>query len=173
MTVDTKKFTRAPFGNDDVDTKSDPRDAFGNDGEIELNFGNDTPGFVRVRKRSCSSHGATASWSFDVVRAFRVNGKPRHKFMLGLGSQRRIVTDVEYWGDGGSELIRFWMRAIGRMRRHGITEERRRSLVAEMVRKGAHWPTTSQCREFLRVWPQYQAEVKGLMALKPRTGRRA
>jgi hypothetical protein len=80
------------------------------------------------------------------------------------------VTDVE-WGDGSSELIRFWMHAIRRMARHGIAEERRRSLVAEMVRKGARWPTVTQCQEFIEVWPEQQAEVEEIMALDLSGGR--
>jgi hypothetical protein len=152
--VDTKSFTCETFGNDGgVDTKKFPC----------ATFGNDTLGFIRVRKRPCWSRGATASWSFDIVKAVRVNGKPRHKFVLGLGSLR-IVTDVE-WGDGSSDLIRFWMYAIRRMVRHGIAEERRRRLAAEMVRKGARLPTAPQCREFIEVWPRDRAEVEGIMKL--------
>lgn len=60
-------------------------------------FGNYRLGFIRLRKRSLKGYDpswreyrpgvrATASTSFDLVRAVRVDGKPRHDFVLGLGS---------------------------------------------------------------------------------------
>jgi hypothetical protein len=157
--VDTKCFSCATFGNDGgVDTKSVTCDAFGNDG------------FIRVRKRkltywrryyaSDAKFMPKASWSFDLVKAVRVDGKPRHRFALGFGSLKDKCDS--------SDVVRFWMRAVRRMVRHGITEERRRSLVAEMVRKGARWPTATHCREFIEVWPEKAEGVEEIMALRPR-----
>jgi len=57
-----------------------------------------TPGFIRVRKRrlqdSIWRRCARYSMSFDLVRAERINGQPRHKFVLGLGSQQ---SPPRYW----------------------------------------------------------------------------
>ena len=101
--VDTKSDPWVAFGNDDVDTKCP------DSGTI----GNDTIGFIRVRKRKIK--GGHAEWrdyhaangtlaetsaSFDLVRAVRVNGKPRHEFVLGLGSQKNVL-----WA---SKLAWFW-----------------------------------------------------------------
>jgi uncharacterized coiled-coil protein SlyX len=46
------------------------------------------------RARTLTREGAmaTASASFDIVRAVRVGGKPRHVFVLGLGSQKDVET---------------------------------------------------------------------------------
>ena len=95
-------------------------------------------GFVRVRKRQLKGaqrarygRPITSSASFDLVRAVRVNGRPTHRFVLGLGSQKSIDPDGPCW---------FWIRAIHRMIRHGLTESQRHRLMAEMVRKGARLP---------------------------------
>ena len=123
--VGTKSCQLATFGNDgvDVDPKCDVDDAFGNDdggGDVDTKlphgrkFGNDALGFIRVRKRTLKPHrwtgAARSSASFDLVKAIRVDGKPRHKFILGLGSQKHPVT--------GRLAAEFLLRAIGRMRRH-------------------------------------------------------
>jgi hypothetical protein len=136
--VDTKHLASATIGNDEssVDTKSRDVGAFGNYGL----------GFVRVRKRELKGGhpssrywrteaglAATESKSFDVVRAVRVDGKPRHQFVFGLGSQK----DQE--SDGG--IAYFWLRALYRMQRNGLNAEQRRALTKEMLRKGAE-PTT-------------------------------
>jgi hypothetical protein len=144
--VDTKRFANATFGNDmDVDTKH----------PAVVTFGNDTVGFIRVRKRKLKGGSpstreyraatgkpvATASMSFDLVRAVRVNGKPRHEFVLGLGSLRDYMRRE-------SELVHFWLSAIFRLIDHGLAEEQRQRLIAEMVRKGARLPTEAQCEAY-------------------------
>ena len=95
-------------------------------------------GFIRVRKRKLKgAHQArygrpiTSSASFDVIRAVRVDGRPTHLFVLGLGSQKSIDPHGRCW---------FWIRAIHRMIRYGLTECQRYRLLAEMVRKGARLP---------------------------------
>jgi hypothetical protein len=121
--VDSKTLSGERFGNDenggaDVDTKC-------RDGET---FGNDALGFIRVRKRklkgghpqwrACRTRTGTLqshSSSFDLVKAVRVNGKPRHQFVLGLGSQK----NVDRW----HELGWFWSRAIRKMIRHGLSDD--------------------------------------------------
>src|SRR5262245_29783500 len=104
--VDTKSDPWVRFGNDSVDTKPTDSGIFGNDavdtkGRAIATFGNDaTIGFIRTRKRkikgghpdwreyrALNGKLATTSISFDLVRAVRVNGKPRHEFVLGFGSQ--------------------------------------------------------------------------------------
>jgi hypothetical protein len=113
-------------------------------------IGNDTIGFIRVRKRKLKSghpawrdvrgRVATISMSFDIVRAVRVDGKPRHEFVLGLGSLR------DYNPRRG--LVQFWIDAIRRMIKHGLTKEQRERFVAEMARKGARLPSDAQCEQF-------------------------
>jgi hypothetical protein len=100
-------------------------------------------GFIRVRKRKLKgAHRArygrpiTSSASFDVVRAVRVDGRPTHLFVLGLGSQKSIDPHGP---------CRFWIWAIHRMIRHGLTESQRYRLMAEMVRKGARLPGFADC----------------------------
>src|SRR6266508_2633597 len=82
-------------------------------------FGNDGVGFIRVRRRTLTpywEHSATASASYDIVRAVRIDGKPRHVFVLGLGSLR----DVETSG----RRAYFWQHAVERMVAHGLTARR-------------------------------------------------
>ena len=100
-------------------------------------------GFIRVRKRKLKgAHRArygrpiTSSASFDIVRAVRVDGRPTHLFVLGLGSQKSIDPHGP---------CRFWIWAIHRMIRHGLTESQRYRLMAEMVRKGARLPGFADC----------------------------
>lgn len=158
--VDTKLRSNTTFGNDStaVDTK-------GRAGET---FGNDTVGFVRVRKRQIkgghpdmrdyrANNGtlATTSASFDLVRAVRVDGKPRHQFVLGLGSQK----DVERNGYGW-----FWSRAIHRMTKHGLTESQRQHLIAEMVRKGARPPTIAHGQAHASNWPNHRIAMDEILA---------
>jgi hypothetical protein len=157
--VDTKRLDAETFGNDSVDTKR--RDG--------ATFGNDGVGFIRVRKRKLKgghpeSRGwrarggvlATASTSFDLVRAVRVNGKPRHEFILGLGSQKNVQPNGYGW---------FWVRVIWRMTKHGLSEHQRQRLFAEMVRKGAQLPTIAQCEDCVRKWPPNQAAVEEIVRL--------
>jgi hypothetical protein len=100
-------------------------------------------GFIRVRKRKLKGaqrarYGGpiTSSASFDIVRAVRVDGRPTHQFVLGLGSQKSIDPHGP---------CRFWIRAIHQMIRHGLTESQRYRLMAEMVRKGARLPGFADC----------------------------
>jgi hypothetical protein len=156
--VVTKRRAGATIDNDGtVDTKSDTR----------ARFDNDAIGFIRVRKRKLKGGSrdwrdyrarngtlATTSASYDLVRAVRVNGKPRHEFVLGLGSQKDIELNSFAW---------FWTRAIRRMTKHGLAEDRRQRLIAEMVRKGARLPTIAQCEEHARNWPRNQTAIDELL----------
>ena len=116
MNVDTKSRASETLGNDsnNVDTKHTDVETFGNYGL----------GFVRVRKRTLKGgHPSSRAWrrdadiatsaaSFEVVRAVRVNGKPRHKFVLGLGSWKNATR--------ANDLVAFWIRAVGNMKLHGF-----------------------------------------------------
>jgi hypothetical protein len=141
-----------------VDTKYRGVDIFGNDSSVgtkrhtRVAFGNDAVGFIRVRKRKLKDRRArngmlaTASASsYDLVRAVRVNGKPRHAFVLGLGS----LKDHECAGG----LVWFWVGAVRRMVRRGLAEYQRQRLLAEMARKGARLPTIAQCEIPARIFP--------------------
>jgi hypothetical protein len=169
--VDTKGLSAPTIGNDSaVDTKSDASFPFGNDGgvdtkvSVDAHIGNDGIGFIRVRKRKLK--GGHRDWrdyrakngelvsmsaSYDLVRAVRVNGKPRHQFVIGLGSLKDYERD--------SALGWFWARAIWRMTKHGLAEDQRQRLSAEMVRKGARLPTIAQCEEHARNWPNNQGAI--------------
>lgn len=168
--VDTKCHDGGTFGNDGnggvgVDTK----------GEQVAAFGNDVIGFIRVRKRKLkgghpsvrtfpSFYGqrATSSTSFDLVRAVRVGGKPRHEFLLGLGSQKNIDRH------GRHDLCWFWSSAVRWMVKHGLAEDQCRRLIAEMVRKGARLPTIAQCEEHARIWPAWgDSAINEFMRLRP------
>jgi hypothetical protein len=146
--VDTKSCSCAHFGNDgNVDTKHHAGATFGNDAGV---------GFIRVRKRKLKTL-ATSSASFDLVRAVRVGGRPRHEFVLGFGSQKD--------SDRDHDLCRFWKRAIHRMVKRGLAEDRRSRLIAEMVRKGARLPTIPTCEEHVRFWPGWnQSAIEEIMA---------
>ena len=43
-------------------------------------------GYIRVRWRTSLRPGGIGSASYDLVRAVQIDGKPRHKYVLGLGS---------------------------------------------------------------------------------------
>jgi hypothetical protein len=90
----------------------------------------------------------------------RINGQPRHKFVLGLGSQK----DYERRG-----TVNFWVRVMRRIARYGLTEQQRRRLATEMVRKGARLPTVAERRE--SHWPERDAatseEVARIVASLP------
>jgi hypothetical protein len=167
--VDTKHTAGETFGNDNadaisVDTKSEPCVA----------FGNDAIGFIRVRKRKlkgpahpewreyCAQTGmlATTAMSFDLVRAVRVNGKPRHQFMLGLGSQK----DVERHG---RTHCWFWASVVYRMTRQGLSDRQRRWLIAEMVNKGARLPTPAEFQQHLAAWPDHEPEINEVLDSVP------
>jgi hypothetical protein len=143
---------------DDVVIKSTDVAKFGNDGDVVTKgragptFGNYRLGFIRTRKRHLKGGAAewreyrahkgimvTSSTSFDLVRATRIDGKPRHKFVLGLGSLKDKMRD--------HELAWFWLRALWRMKRHGLDPEQRHALAKEMIRKGATLPTADKWRD--------------------------
>jgi hypothetical protein len=159
----------------DVDTKGRDGATFGNDGHARVDtkglhaqtFGNDSIGFIRVRKRKLKgghrdwrayrAHQgilATTSRSFDLVRAVRVDGKPRHEFILGLGSQKDFDRkSADGW---------FWARALSGMAQYGLDEHQRTHLINELVRKGARVPTPAECEEHARDWPRTQAKMAEL-----------
>jgi hypothetical protein len=125
-----------------------------------------TIGFIRVRKRKLSRgwYGGTASASYDIVRAVRINGKPRHKFVLGLGTQEN--------SDGTANVVSFWPKAIHRMKKHGIRRSKREQFILACVRKGARLPTKVECERqwaFNRTWnircDYGRAEMRELLAL--------
>jgi hypothetical protein len=109
-------------------------------------IGNDAGAmFVRVRRRKLK--GGHADWrsyreargilqtdsaSFDLVRAVRIDGKPRQKFLLGLGSLKFPI--------GERELAWFWWRALRSMISYGLSEERRAGVMLELERKGVPLP---------------------------------
>lgn len=134
--------------------------------QVGATFGNDNLGFVRVRKRKLKGghphalygKGPLASASFDLVKAVRIDGKPRHVFVLGLGSLKQ-PTHRE------SERMWFWVRAVQSMRRHGLNDEQCRRLLADCVRKGAPKPTAKECRWFTRGWPYMSKHSLDLTAL--------
>jgi hypothetical protein len=131
-----------------VVTKSSVNATFGNDGDVVTkvtageSFGNYRLGFLRTRKRNLKGglwRKFTSSTSFDLVRATRIDGKPRHQFVLGLGSLKDKMED--------RALSWFWLRALWRMKRHGLDPEQRHALAKEMIRKGATLPTSDKWRD--------------------------
>jgi hypothetical protein len=105
-------------------------------------------GHIRARKRSLYSKGATASTSYELVRREPV-ADDRHKRMFSLGSLKEPVRHE-------SDIVRFWLTAFFRMRRHGLDEHQRRHVASEMVRKGARPPTAAECVGFANarsLWP--------------------
>jgi hypothetical protein len=159
--VDTKSLRGSTFGTTPSLPKVEPRET----------FGNDAVGFIRARKRKLKGGHrdwrayrartgtlASTSTSFDLVKAVRVDGKPRHEFVLGLGSQK----DVER--HGGHDLCWFWAHAVHRMIKHGLAEDQRDRLLSEMVRKGARFPTIAECEEHARSWPLNQSAINGLIS---------
>jgi hypothetical protein len=141
-----------------VVTKVTAGETFGNDGDVVTKvsvgatFGNYRLGFIRTRKRQLKGGAAewreyrarkgiivTSSTSFDLVRAIRIDGKPRHQFVLGLGSLKDKMED--------HALSWFWLRALWRMKRHGLDPEQRHALAKEMIRKGATLPTADKWRD--------------------------
>jgi hypothetical protein len=84
--VDIRSTADGKFGNSRTNVDTKDRDSY-------------ALGFVRVRKRALKGgHPSSRTWrraadtvagagtTFDVVRAIRVNGKPRQKYVLGLGT---------------------------------------------------------------------------------------
>jgi hypothetical protein len=127
-----------------------------------------TIGFVRVRRRVLKGGNyrdiyytkrayagrATASTSYDIVRAERVDGKPRHRFVLGLGSLKEPrIRDPEddprirdHYYVREVNLPRFWANAFRRMRLYGLDESQRRHIANQMLHKGAPLPTAEMLK---------------------------
>ncbi len=81
-------------------------------------------GFVCVRRRRLKDGGSAVT--FDLKHSVRVDGKPRHKFVMTLGSQR---SDRDHAG--------FWQHVSDRMASRGLDAAQRARLIAEVRRKGA------------------------------------
>jgi len=122
-------------------------------------FGNDSIGFIRVRRRRLKFGGTSAN--YDIVRAVRVNGKPRHQFVLGLGSQKS-------W-EAGRVAALLLIIAVGRMRDHGLNESQRRALLSELIRKGARLPTIADCESWKhdKSWAPHADDVIGWLRAAP------
>ena len=178
--VDTITEVDIRFGNDKgtVDTNTPRAQRFGNDAsDVGTNcvsdntIGNDTIGFIRARhrkikggprhllnRRARNGTLATKSTSFDLVRAVRVNGKPRHQFVLGLGSQK----DFEQYCTES-----FWRKAIYRLNKQGLDKWQRKRLLIQMVRKGAKLPRLEECERRWRPLhkdPEKQAQCDAWLA---------
>jgi hypothetical protein len=120
---------------------------------LHVVFGN--YGFIRVRRRTRgapwpSNSCKGLSRSFDLVRAVRINGKPRHRFILGLGSQKE--------GDD-AHYFYFWIRAFRKLRRHGLDAHR---FADAMVRKGAQPPPP--CEQAKTNWPFHADTIDDIAA---------
>ena len=130
------------FDNDAVVSEGSDGATFGNDAAPV----NDIAMFVRVRRRTLKGGHpewreyrertgsiVKASASYDVVRAVRVNGKPRHKFVCGLGSIKQNGNPRDH--------ERFWTSALCRMIRAGLSPASRSKIIKLAIAKGA--PTLS------------------------------
>src|SRR5262245_10085365 len=91
-------------------------------------------GFVRKRKRTTKGRGVVLD--YDIVRAVRINGQPRHKCVFSLGTFY------------GQQPIWFWMNAVERMTKAGLSKAQRQYFIAACVRKGARLPTQQECHEY-------------------------
>jgi hypothetical protein len=122
--------------------------------EKETNAGNSTTiGFVRVRKRKLT--GKTASVSYDLVRAVRVNGKPRHKFVMTLGSQKNTLQ--------GCGLADFWMSFFLRKQRdRGLSKDQCWDIARKMIAKGARLPTLDSCKRYKETLPPNSVRTPGI-----------
>jgi hypothetical protein len=119
-----------------------------------------TVGFIRVRRRKLKPKyrwytpptgryagisrkveipdSSVESVSYDLVRAVRINGEPRHKFVLGFGSP------VSRWW--GNSTIHFWARVFRRMARHGFSKDQQFQIAEKLKRKGIPLPTVKECK---------------------------
>jgi hypothetical protein len=75
----------------------------------------------------------------------RIDGKPRQKFLFGLGS-------LQEPSQHNPMFMWFWIGAVARMRRRGMSDDQCRRLLAEIIRKGARKPTPQECENFHRAW---------------------
>jgi hypothetical protein len=79
----------------------------------------------------------TQSFSYDLVRAVRINGKPCHKFVLGFGSP------VSRWS---KSTIGFWTRVLARTEKHGFTKDQQFQIADQLRRKGIPLPSVKECK---------------------------
>ena len=127
-------------------------------------------GSVRLHFRPRNWSGATASASYDIVQAVRVNCEPRHKFVLGLGTQNN--------SNGVGNVVGFWTTAIRRMKKNGISKDQRKYFAVACARKGARLPTKTECENY-RAWYKAnnaggkwgKAEIREVIALCRSTAR--
>jgi hypothetical protein len=132
----------------DVDTKSAANCAFGNYGFIRVRRRKLKGGPIDWREfRARHGHLVTNARSFDLVRSVRIDGKPRQKFLLGLGSIKEHADD--------RALCFFWSRVIFRLNKYGIAEDRRREIINEMADKGAQLPARKERKRFSEGWRDY------------------
>jgi hypothetical protein len=149
-------FSTTDTGLSCVVTKSNGVVTFGNDGvsvvtkpTAGVSFDNYAM-FIRVRRRKLKGGSPqvrrnpqyygprpTESASFDVVRAVRVDGKPRQKFLCGLGSIKQGLND--------HDALRFWVSALCRMTRADFDAQCRRKIVLLAHAKGAPLPPLANC----------------------------
>jgi len=114
--------------------------------------------FIRLRHRRNLKGVATASASYDVVETVRVDGKPRHRFLLGLGSLKQPHDE--------HDLMRFWLHAIARMNRSNLDNKQCRNLMHGLVRKGV--PTNGRRADPIRR-PQARVPASPHHPPRPRT----
>jgi hypothetical protein len=112
--------------------------------------------FIRLRHRRNLKGVATASASYDVVETVRVDGKPRHKFVLGLGSLKQPSTEhVVRW---------FWINAVNRMLHSNLSNQQCLDLMRDLASKAVPAPTAEQCEEFAKGWPYMSVPAMRLRA---------
>lgn len=177
MGVVCKPRVAAKFGNDaDVVIKREVNDAFGNDAsvvskrEASVAFGNDAM-FVRVRRRKIkgghpdwreyrrrTGNLAEASASFDVVKAVRINGQPRQKFLCGLGS----LKDEQHsdW-----KLCHFWHRALCRMVLAGFDADQRLRVMEMAARKSVPLPGPESVEKFAERQESHDGMFSGVKTI--------
>jgi hypothetical protein len=120
-----------------------------------------TVGFIRVSKRKLKpkyrwskgkdkwgchykiwDKSAPVSLSYDLVRAERINGEPRHKFVLGFGSP---ASASKYVGEPRGVTL-FWTRSFDRMGKHGLSKAQQFQIAEQLKRKGIPLPSVKECR---------------------------
>ena len=138
-----------------------------------------TVGFIRVRRRKLKpkyewytpSRGmyagisrkreipdsATESVSYDLVHAVRINGQPRHKFVLGFGSP---ASASKYVGPRRGITL-FWMHSFERMGEHGFSKEQRFHIAEMLAGKGIPLPTVNECQREKTKYSQWRSANPG------------